>query len=70
MPLQMMVAMDAVRRGHRYPEAAKDVNFNPVGQVVGQMNRIERAGEVVQRLVDEYLDACQRLNDLNARALA
>ncbi|HYZ97550.1 MAG TPA: nitronate monooxygenase family protein [Acidimicrobiales bacterium] len=70
MPLQMMVAIDAVRRGHRYPEAAKDVNFNPVGQVVGMMNRVERAAEVVQRLVDEYLDACTHLNTLNERALA
>ncbi|HEX8803255.1 MAG TPA: nitronate monooxygenase, partial [Acidimicrobiales bacterium] len=70
MPLQMMVALDAVQRGHRYPEAAKEVNFNPVGQVVGQMDRVERAGDVVRRLVEEYLDACQRLTDLNARAMA
>jgi NAD(P)H-dependent flavin oxidoreductase YrpB (nitropropane dioxygenase family) len=70
MPLQMMVALDAVQRGHRYPEAARDVNFNPVGQVVGQMNRIERAGEVVQRLVEEYLQACDRLTRLNDEALA
>src|SRR6185436_12522899 len=41
MPLQFMVTMDAVQRGHRYPEQAKQVNFNPVGQVVGQMNEIE-----------------------------
>jgi NAD(P)H-dependent flavin oxidoreductase YrpB (nitropropane dioxygenase family) len=70
MPLQMMVALDAVQRGHRYPEAARDVNFNPVGQVVGQMNRVERAADVVQRLVTEYLDACERLTGLNERALA
>jgi hypothetical protein len=66
----MMVALDAVQRGHSYPVAAKDVNFNPVGQVVGMMNGVERAAEVVQRLVNEYLDACQRLADLNQRALA
>ena len=70
MPLQMMVALDAVQRGHRYPEAAKDVNFNPVGQVVGMMNRVERSAEVVQRLVDEYLEACERLTTLNERAMA
>ena len=69
MPLQMMVALDAVRRGHRYPEAAKDTNFNPVGQVVGMLNRIERTGDVVQRLVEEYIEACERLNSLNQRAL-
>jgi hypothetical protein len=70
MPLQMMVALDAVQRGHRYPEAARDVNFNPVGQVVGMMNRVERSAEVVQRLVDEYLEACERLTTLNERAMA
>ncbi|MGH9190895.1 MAG: NAD(P)H-dependent flavin oxidoreductase [Acidimicrobiales bacterium] len=70
MPLQMMVALDAVQRGHRYPEAAKDVNFNPVGQVVGMMTRVERSAEVIQRLVDEYVDACERLTNLNQRALA
>jgi NAD(P)H-dependent flavin oxidoreductase YrpB (nitropropane dioxygenase family) len=70
MPLQMMVALDAVQRGHRYPEAAHDVNFNPVGQVVGMMNRVERAADVVQRLVEEYLEACERLGALNERALA
>src|SRR5262245_51365894 len=70
MPLQMMVALDAVPRGHRYPEAAKDVNLIPVGQVVGQMNRIERTADVVARLVSEYVDACERLTALNSRALA
>jgi NAD(P)H-dependent flavin oxidoreductase YrpB (nitropropane dioxygenase family) len=70
MPLQMMVALDAVQRGYRYPEAAKDVNFNPVGQVVGQMNQVERTAQVVQRLVEEYLEACERLERLNAKALA
>jgi NAD(P)H-dependent flavin oxidoreductase YrpB (nitropropane dioxygenase family) len=69
MPLQMMVALDAVQRGHRYPEAARDVNFNPVGQVVGMMNRVERAADVVTRLVEEYLEACDRLERLNQRAL-
>jgi NAD(P)H-dependent flavin oxidoreductase YrpB (nitropropane dioxygenase family) len=69
MPLQMMVALDAVTRGYHYPEAAKDVNFNPVGQVVGQLDRIERAGQVVQRLVEEYVEACDRLERLNSGAL-
>jgi NAD(P)H-dependent flavin oxidoreductase YrpB (nitropropane dioxygenase family) len=70
MPLQMMVALDCVQRGHFYPEAAKDVNFNPVGQVVGLLNKKERTADVVQRLVGEYLEACERLNRLNERALA
>ncbi len=70
MPLQLMVSLDAVRRGHQYPEAARDVNFNPVGQVVGMLSRKERAGEVVQRLVEEYIESCERLNALNERALS
>ena len=36
MPLQFMVTSDAVRRGHAYPEQAKDVNFNPAGQIIGR----------------------------------
>ena len=39
MPLQFMVTADAVARGHRYADKAKDVMFNPVGQIVGQMNK-------------------------------
>ncbi|BDT93421.1 NAD(P)H-dependent flavin oxidoreductase [Nocardia sputorum] len=68
MPLQMMVALDGVKRGHRYPEAAKDVNFNPVGQIVGMMNRVERSADVVNRLIQEYVEACERLNKLNGGA--
>ena len=70
MPLQLMVSLDAVRRGHQYPEQAKDTNFNPVGQVVGMMNKVERAGDVVQRLVEEYIESVERLNTLNERALS
>ncbi|MBF6328192.1 NAD(P)H-dependent flavin oxidoreductase [Nocardia transvalensis] len=65
MPLQMMVALDGVKRGHRYPEAAKEVNFNPVGQVVGMMKKVDRTADVMQRLIEEYLEACERLNKLN-----
>jgi NAD(P)H-dependent flavin oxidoreductase YrpB (nitropropane dioxygenase family) len=64
----MMVALDGVKRGHRYPEAAKDVNFNPVGQIVGMMNRVERSADVVNRLIQEYVEACERLDKLNGGA--
>ena len=66
MPLQFMVTMNAVQRGHRYPEQAKDVNFNPVGQVVGQMNEVLSVKELVYRLVNEYLEASERLQRLSA----
>jgi NAD(P)H-dependent flavin oxidoreductase YrpB (nitropropane dioxygenase family) len=62
MPLQMMVALDGVKRGHRYPEAAKDVNFNPVGQVVGQMNKIRKTKDVIYDMVEEFIDSSARLS--------
>ncbi|HPU38255.1 MAG TPA: nitronate monooxygenase, partial [Microthrixaceae bacterium] len=67
-PLQFMVTGEAVARGHAYPEAAKDVNFNPVGQVVGQMNKVRRSSDLIMEMVEEYLEATGRLNELNARA--
>jgi NAD(P)H-dependent flavin oxidoreductase YrpB (nitropropane dioxygenase family) len=70
MPLQYMVSGDCVARSHRYADKALPVMFNPVGQVVGQMQRVNRAADVVQRLVEEYLDSVERLNSLNEAAAA
>jgi NAD(P)H-dependent flavin oxidoreductase YrpB (nitropropane dioxygenase family) len=64
MPLQFMVTSDAVARGHRYADKAKDVLFNPVGQIVGQMNAVRPAREVIRTLVEEYLEATERLQSL------
>ena len=64
MPLQYMVSGEAVARAHHSPEKARDVMFNPVGQVVGQMNKTNKARDVVLRLVEEYIDAVERLNQL------
>ena len=66
MPLQYMVSGDCVARGSRYPDKALDVMFNPVGQVVGQMNTIKKTRDVVLQLVEEYVDAVERLNKLSA----
>ncbi len=66
MPLQFMVTSDAVARGHQYPEQAKDINFNPVGQIVGQMNSVQPVKQVIYGLVEEYLDATERLQKLSA----
>jgi NAD(P)H-dependent flavin oxidoreductase YrpB (nitropropane dioxygenase family) len=68
MPLQYMVSGDAVARGHRYAEQARDVLFNPVGQVVSQMTRVRKVREVIETLVEEYLEACDRLTRLNSMA--
>jgi NAD(P)H-dependent flavin oxidoreductase YrpB (nitropropane dioxygenase family) len=64
MPLQFMVTADAVARGHRYADKAKDVMFNPVGQIVGQMNTVRPTREVIYQLVEEYLEAVERLQRL------
>jgi NAD(P)H-dependent flavin oxidoreductase YrpB (nitropropane dioxygenase family) len=64
MPLQFMVTADAVSRVHRYASKAQAVAFNPVGQIVGQMNDVRPAREVIYGLVQEYLDAVERLESL------
>ncbi len=65
MPLQGMVTMDAVRRTHHYAKAAQKVAFNPIGQVVGQMNETRSSREVIYDLVQGYFDAVERLERLN-----
>jgi NAD(P)H-dependent flavin oxidoreductase YrpB (nitropropane dioxygenase family) len=64
MPMQYMVSGNCVARSHRYADKALSVMFNPVGQVVGQLNSVEKTAAVVQRLVEEYLDAVDGLNAL------
>ena len=68
MPLQYMVSGMAVAATHRWPDKSKDVAFNPIGQVVGQFTKVEKSAQVVQRLVEEYLEAVDTLNALNERA--
>lgn len=42
MPLQYMVSGMAVKATHKYPDQTVDVAFNPVGQVVGQLTKVEK----------------------------
>ena len=66
MPLQNMVTMDCITRTHRYANSpqAQAVSFNPVGQVVGMMTGVQSTREVIETLVQEYVDAVDRLNGL------
>jgi NAD(P)H-dependent flavin oxidoreductase YrpB (nitropropane dioxygenase family) len=64
MPLQFMVTAEAVSRSHRYADKAKDVQFNPVGQIVGTMNTVRPVKEVMRNLVEEYFEATERLQQL------
>jgi NAD(P)H-dependent flavin oxidoreductase YrpB (nitropropane dioxygenase family) len=68
MPLQGMVTANAMSRVHRYGEQAQSVAFNPVGQVVGMLNEEQSCRDVIQTMVEEYVDACERLNTINERA--
>jgi NAD(P)H-dependent flavin oxidoreductase YrpB (nitropropane dioxygenase family) len=69
MPLQYMVSGMAVAATHRYPNETIDVAFNPVGQVVGQFRKVEKTAAVIERWVEEYLEATGNLNAFNAAAV-
>ena len=66
MPLQYMVSGIAVSATHRWPDQTVDVAFNPVGQVVGQFQKVERSAAVIQRWVEEYLEAVEHLDALQS----
>jgi NAD(P)H-dependent flavin oxidoreductase YrpB (nitropropane dioxygenase family) len=63
-----MVSGMAVKATHKYPDQTVDVAFNPVGQVVGQLTKVEKSAAVVDRWVQEYLEATTHLEELNAAA--
>jgi NAD(P)H-dependent flavin oxidoreductase YrpB (nitropropane dioxygenase family) len=64
MPLQYMVSGECVSRSSRYADQAKEVMFNPVGQIVGSMNKVRSSRELISDIVSEYADAVERLNAL------
>ncbi len=64
MPLQYMVSGECVARSTRYADQAKDVLFNPVGQIVGSMNKVRSSRELISELVEEYADTVERLTNL------
>ena len=68
MPLQSILVADAQRRIHRAAESGNEgvvplVTYF-VGQVVGQMNVAMSSRDVVRGMVEEYLDAMERMNGL------
>lgn len=66
MPLQGYLTFDAVRRTHRYAGSGdcQKVAFNPVGQVVGQINEIESCRDIVFRLLNEYAESLEHINEI------
>ena len=65
MPMQYMVSGECVVRGTRYADKAQTVAFNPCGQVVGQLDAERKTRDVMQDLVEHYIDAVERLSALN-----
>jgi NAD(P)H-dependent flavin oxidoreductase YrpB (nitropropane dioxygenase family) len=68
MPLQSILVADAQRRIHRVAHKA-DSSARPlvtyfVGQVVGQMNVAMSTRDVVREMVEQCLDALERMNGL------
>jgi NAD(P)H-dependent flavin oxidoreductase YrpB (nitropropane dioxygenase family) len=65
MPLQFMLTADALARIARSAEAegspAKDLVGSPVGQIVGRMNTVKPVRDVVYGLVEEFVDAMERM---------
>jgi NAD(P)H-dependent flavin oxidoreductase YrpB (nitropropane dioxygenase family) len=66
MPLQGLVTADAIRRTHTYAAVGEcqKVAFNPVGQVVGQINEVESCRNLINRLLNEYVEALDNVNSL------
>jgi NAD(P)H-dependent flavin oxidoreductase YrpB (nitropropane dioxygenase family) len=65
MPLQYLATAEAHQRVRRAVlagiPAAADLEVTPVGQIVGRMNQRRPARQVVFEMVDEYLDAVERM---------
>jgi NAD(P)H-dependent flavin oxidoreductase YrpB (nitropropane dioxygenase family) len=66
MPLQGMITFDAMRRTSMYADSGntQEVSFNAAGQVIGQVKQIESVKDVIFRIINEYLDSVERLNEL------
>jgi NAD(P)H-dependent flavin oxidoreductase YrpB (nitropropane dioxygenase family) len=62
MPMQYMLISDALRRIARSGDGEL-VTF-PVGQIVGSMNQVKPASKVILEMIEEYIDAIERLNTL------
>lgn len=61
MPLQFLATREAQQRIGR--SGRKEFAGMPVGQIVGSMNRVRSAKQVVLDLVDEYIDTVSDLGD-------
>jgi NAD(P)H-dependent flavin oxidoreductase YrpB (nitropropane dioxygenase family) len=59
MPLQNILTSEANARIARSNRT--DLQFAPVGQIVGRMNQVRPVRDVIFQLVEEYIDTVERL---------
>lgn len=68
MPLQYLATAEAEQRVRRAMLAgsatAAELAVTPVGQIVGRMNQLRPARQVVSEMVDEFLDTVERMASL------
>ncbi len=64
MPLQFMVTGEMVARHARYADKAQAVGFNPVGQIVGRLDKVRKTRDVVYELVEGCIEASERVSKL------
>ena len=64
MPLQFMLTAEAQQRIWRSDNS--DLTGFPVGQVVGSMNKVRPARDVMFDLIEGYIEATERLDTINA----
>ncbi len=67
-PMQMMAVGRAMARMRRFPKQSRDLLFVPAGQIVGRLNEVVSARDVVSQLVNEYLETQDRMNSLLSEA--
>lgn len=60
MPLQFLLQRDVMPRATR--AGAKDLLTMPVGQIVGRMNTVRSAKDVLLAMVEEHIDTCDRMS--------
>lgn len=60
MPLQFILNSKAMRRIQR--SGNKELTGMPVGQIVGRMNQIRPAKDVIYEMVEEYIETMSRLS--------
>lgn len=70
MPLQGLATADAMRRTEMYAGAGdtQKVAMNICGQVIGQIKEVESSRNVIYRLINEYLEAQEKVNGLMPEA--